>query len=116
MTSLPCNGKEVWDGKSPSEQLSYFMESKANREEFEQKIMDLLKKQPKLVPEYHQLWGAVHATTYKRNFKGLGLQKAWYAVLEGQLISSAMDKVELEKTIKSLVSNEKIGWVHVFRM
>ncbi len=116
VTSLPFDGKEAWADKSPSEQLAYFMESKANREEFEEKIQALLKKQPKLLPEYHQLWGAIHATVYKRNFKGLGLQKAWYAVLEGQLISSAMDKVELAKTIKSLVPKDKIGWVHVFRM
>ena len=116
VTSLPFDGKEVWAGKNPSEQLAYFMESKANREEFDDKIQVLLKKHPALLPEYHQLWGAVHAAAYKRNLKGLGLQKAWYAVLEGHLISSAMDKAGLEKTVKSLVPKEKQGWVHLFKM
>ncbi len=116
VTSLPFDGKEAWAGKSPSEQLAYFMESKTNREEFEEKIQALVKKHPVLLPEYHQLWGGVHAAAYKRNFKGLGLQKAWYAVLEGHLISSAMDKVVLEKTIKSLVPKEKQGWAHFFKM
>lgn len=116
VTSLPFDGKEAWAGKSPSEQLAYFMESKANREEFEDKIQALLIKQPALLSQYHQLWGVVHATAYKRNFKGLGLQKAYYAILEGQLISSAMDKAGLEKTIEALVPKEKLGWVHVFKM
>lgn len=116
VTSLPFEGKEIWAGKSPSEQLAYFMENKTNREKFEGKIQALLKKHPALLPEYHQLWGSVHAVAFKRNFKELGLQKAWYAILEGHIISSATDKAALEKTLQSLVPKEKLKWAYVFKM
>lgn len=114
--SLPFDGKEIWAGKSPSEQLAYFMENKANREEFDGKIQALLDNHPALLPEYHQLWGEIHAAAYKRNFKELGLQKAWYALLEGRLISSATDKAALEQTLKSIVPKEKLKWAYVFKM
>jgi hypothetical protein len=116
ITSLPFSGKEAWAGKSPSEQLKYFMTNKANREEFEDKIKGLLRQHPKLLPEYHQAWGKVHALQYKRYFKGLNLAKAWYAILEANLISSSVSKKGLEETMKALVPEEKQKWVYVFRM
>jgi hypothetical protein len=116
VTSLPFGGQTAWDGESPSGQLAYFMKTKANREEFEDKIETLLKKHPQLLPEYHQAWGKIHATQYKRQFKPLGLAKAYYAILEGQIISSALDKKTLEETLKKLVPKGKLDWVYLFGM
>lgn len=116
ITSLPFGGEKAWDGESPSGQLAYFMKTKANREEFGDKIDALLKKHPQLLPEYHQAWGKIHAARYKKQFKPLGLSKAQYAILEGHLISSAPDKKALEATLKKLVPKGKQGWVYVFGM
>ncbi len=116
VTSLPFGGQKAWDGESLSGQLAYFMKTKTNREEFEDKIEALLKKHPKLLPEYHQAWGKIYATQYKRQFKPLGLTKAYYAILEGQIISSALDKKTLEATLKKLVPKGKLDWVYLFGM
>ncbi len=116
ITSLPFHGNEAWTGKTPDEQLGYFMGTKANREEFEDKIEVLLRKHPELVPAYQRTLGKIHSTQYKRKFKTLGLAKAWYAILEGNLISSALKKPDLEKNLKGLLPKEKQDWVFVFRM
>ncbi len=116
ITSLPFHGKEAWAGKSPDEQLGYFMGTKANREEFEDKIETLLRKHPELLPLYHRTWGKIHSAQYKRKFKSLGLAKAWYAILEGNLIGGALKKPDLEKNLKGLLPKEKQDWIFVFRM
>jgi len=90
ITSLPHGGDTIYAKQSPSEQLAYFLKTKANREEFSDKISQLLSQHPELYPQYWQKWGALDASYYKKQFKTLGLNKAYYALLQGQIIASAL--------------------------
>ncbi len=116
ITSLPHGGNTLYDNKTPSEQLAYFLKTKANREEFDKEILALVKQYPELAPQYHQIWGKIFATDYKKEFKPLGLNKAYYATLQGHLISSAKTLKELKKNIDHIVPAAKKDWVYTFKM
>jgi len=76
----------------------------------------LTKKYSQLIPLYHQEWGRIHSKTYKKHCKALRLEKAFYVLLEGQIISSAVTKQALQKTIEAIVPEQKQAWVYVFKM
>ena len=116
ITQLPFSGDSLYAKQSPSDQLKFFMKTKGSREEFEQDIDSLIAKHPNLLPQYHQEWGRVHASFYKKQFKNLGLSKAYYALLQGQIIGSALKQKELTLLINQLVPTSKRDWVYTFRM
>jgi len=98
ITQLPFSGDSLYAKQSPSDQLKFFMKTKGSREEFENDIDNLITQHPNLMPLYHQEWGRVHSSFYKKKFKNLGLNKAYYALLQGQIIGSALKQKELETT------------------
>ncbi len=116
ITQLPFSGDSLYAKQSPSDQLKFFMKTKASREEFERNIDDLITQHPNLIPQYHQQWGRVNASFYKKQFKNLGLNKAYYALLQGQIIGSALKQKELSHLINQLVPRPKRDWVYTFRM
>ena len=116
ITQLPFSGNSLYAEKSPSDQLKFFMKTKASRTEFENDIEHLITKHPNLLPLYHQEWGRVNSSFYKKEFKNLGLNKAYYALLQGQIIGSALKQKALENTIKQLVPTPKRDWVYIFKM
>ena len=92
------------------------MKTKGSRDEFARDIDNLIKQHPNLIPQYHQEWGRVHSSFYKKEFKKLGLNKAYYALLQGQIIGSAQKQNELDRLVNQLVPNNKRDWVYTFRM
>lgn len=116
ITSLPFEGNSLYAKQSPSDQLKYFMKTKVNREEFETEISQLVRKYTDLTPLYHQEWGRINASYYRKEFKNLGLNKAYYALLQGQIIGSALKQKDLTSLINQLVPSSKRDWVFTFRM
>lgn len=116
ITSLPHDGDTIYAKQSPSDQLAYFMKTKVNREEFEREIVDILGKHPELYPQYWQKRGGLAAVDYKKQFKNIGLNKAYYAILQDQIIASALKKKELQTQIEQLVPARKQDWVYIFKM
>jgi hypothetical protein len=60
--------------------------------------------------------GRIHARTYKKRFRDIGIEKGWFAVLEGLIVGSWATKEEVQKAVKSIVPSEKRAWVHVFQL
>lgn len=116
ITALPFEGNSLYAKQSPSDQLKYFMKTKVNREEFETEIAQLVRKYPDLKPLHHQEWGRINASYYRKEFKNLGLNKAYYALLQGQIIGSALKQKDLTNLINELVPSSKRDWVFIFRM
>lgn len=116
ITELPFSGNSLYAKQSPSDQLKFFMKTKGSREEFENDIDNLITKHPNLVPLYQQEWGRVNASFYKKQFKKLGLNKAYYALLQGQIIGSALKLKDIDKIINELVPSPKRDWVYIFKM
>ena len=116
VTQLPFDGKPAYEQQAPEEQLDYFMKNKANREQFEADIDELLERKPSLLPAYYQKWGKIHSAVFKKKLKSLGIETGHFAILEDTLIGGAPEKEDVEEIIKALVPKKKQDWVYVFKL
>lgn len=116
VTELPFDGTPTYSEDSPEEKLVYFMKNKANREHFADEIDALLTKKPSLVPAYYQRWGKIHASTFKKKLKSLGLTRGYFAILQDTLIGGAPEREDAVEIIQALVPPEKQDWVHIFKL
>ncbi|MEZ4885025.1 MAG: hypothetical protein R3E32_09900 [Chitinophagales bacterium] len=115
VTTLPFDNQPAYKKLSVIEQMRYFLKNADHREQFEEDIEDLLETRSEVVPVYHEEWGKIHALRFKKQLKPLGLHKAYYAILEGVLICSAVDKEKLEEELRNIVPTSKWEWVYIFR-
>ncbi len=115
VASLPFDNKPAHSQLSLEEQVRYFMKNADHRERFEGELNQLLKKNPKLLPVYHEEKGKNDARSFKKQLKPLGLKKAYYAILEGVLICSGVSKNELDETLRKIVPVKKWDWIYIFR-
>ena len=116
ITDLPFDGKTIYDKMPPKKRLEYFMKTKANREEFGGKIDVLLSLNPELDVDYWQIWNKIDQKYFKKRFKDLKLNKAYYAMFKGNIISGAATKKEVEANAKAIVPAEFHDYILVFRM
>ncbi|MFK7908071.1 MAG: hypothetical protein AB8B69_23270 [Chitinophagales bacterium] len=115
VTSLPFDNQPAHAQLSLEEQVRYFMKNADHRERFEKELNQLLKNNPELLPVYHEERGKTDARSFKKQLKPLGLNKAYYAILEGVLICSGVTKNELDETLRKIVPVKKWDWVYIFR-
>ena len=66
---------------------------------------------------YHQEMGKIHARTYGKRLREMGLSDvAWFGILQGLIISSGKTKEELEKNIKAIIPPEKQEFVYLYQL
>lgn len=114
--SLPFNKEPAYSKLGAEEQLLFFMKDKNNREYYDDEITKLIVKNPSLLVLFKQEWGRVHAVKIKKYYKDLGLNKAYFAILEGVVVASAVKQEDLTKQLKNLVPKEKLGWAYIFKL
>jgi hypothetical protein len=92
------------------------LKTERNRSKYSQEIADIIAKDPGLLALYHQEMGRVHARTYGKRLRKIGLTKGWFAILEGMIIASGTTKDEVELNLQSVLPDEKRNLVYVFRL
>ncbi|MHB9025106.1 MAG: hypothetical protein ACYC7E_13195 [Armatimonadota bacterium] len=113
ITSLPFSPPAI---RQPDEELlRFYLKSERNREEYWDEMHDLLRKNPSLLPVYHQENGKQNARTYKRRLREQGIAPAWFAILDELLIASGKTRDEVVDIIAWLVPAEKRDFVHIFQ-
>lgn len=113
ITSLPLREKVE---RSDVERLRYYLRNERNRNMYRQEIADLIAKDPSLLILYHQEMGKVHARTYGKLLRQIGLAKAWFAILEGIIIASGATRDEVERNVRSILPPEKRKLIYIFRL
>jgi hypothetical protein len=114
ITSLPFSAQEV--KKNDAEKLQYYLKTERNRSKYSQEIADLVAKDSGLLALYHQEMGKVHARTYGKRLREIGLRDAWFALLQGMIIASGSTKDEIEQILPRIVPAEKRKFVYVFQL
>ena len=114
ITSLPFAPKEV--ERSDAEKLKFYLRSKRNREIYREEINELIKKDPSLLMLYHQEMGKVHARTYRKRLREIGVVDGWFAILEGMIIASGPTKESVEQILQHILPAEKRKFVYIFQM
>lgn len=114
ITSLPFLPEKV--EQSDADKLRFYLRSQHNREMYREEIKALIDGNPDLLTLYHQEMGKIHARTYGKRLREIGLRKGWFAILEGITIASGATKDEVEKVLERLLPPEKRKFVYIFQL
>ena len=114
ITSLPFSVNKVEQGDA--DKLRFYLRSKCNRERYWEEIEELINKDLSLLTLYHQEMGKIHAKTYGKRLREIGLTDAWFAILEGITIASGVTKDEVERILQYILPTEKRKFVYIFRL
>ncbi|MEA2055204.1 MAG: hypothetical protein U9O96_08925 [Candidatus Thermoplasmatota archaeon] len=114
ITSLPFSGEKV--ELSDADKLKFYLRSERNRERYWEEIDELINKDSSLLILYHQEMGKIHARTYGRRLREIGLTDAWFAILEGITIASGPTKREVEQIVQRIIPIEKRKFVYLFQL
>jgi len=114
ITSLPFSIEKV--EQSDADKLRFYLKSKRNREMYWEEIEELINKNPNFLTLYHQEMGKIHARTYGKRLREIGLTNAWFAILEGITIASGVTKDEVERILRYILPTEKRKFVYIFRL
>ena len=114
ITSLPFSTEKVEQNDAAN--LRFYLRSKRNREMYWEEIEELINKDPNLLTLYHQEMGKIHARTYGKRLREIGLTNAWFAILEGMTIASGATKDEVERILQCILPTEKRKFVYIFQL
>ena len=114
ITSLPFSTEEM--ERSDEDMLRFYLRSQRNREQYETEIQILLDRTPDLLTLYHQEMGKMHARTYGKRLRGVGLQGAWFAILEGLVVAGGKTRDDVERIVKEIVPGKNVPFVYIFHL
>jgi len=114
ITSLPFTPKEI--EQTDADKLKFYLRSKRNREMYWEEIEKLINKDATLLTLYHQKMGKIHARTYGKQLREIGLTDVWFAILEGITIASGKTRDEVEQTLQRILPPEKRDFVYIFHL
>ncbi len=115
ITSLPFSPDNV-EQQSDADKLRFYLRSERNREMYQEEIEELINKDQNLLTLYHQEMGKIHARTYRKRLREIGLKRGWFAILEGMTIASGATREELERTLQCILPSEKRNFVYIFQL
>jgi len=98
------------------EKLRFYLKNQQNRERYHEEIMKLTRKDDSFLVMYHQELAKIDSRNYAKQFHGIGLNKGWFAILQGMIIAGGTTKEEVEKNIQSLVPERKKSLVYLFNL
>ena len=92
---------------SAEKELLILMKTKSSREYNKYQIADLLLEHPELEPIHTREWGRINSRAKKKELKGLGVQKRWFAMYNNTILLSGKSEKELKIELKKLIQNDK---------
>ena len=87
ITFLPFSTENV--EQSDAEKLRFYLRSQHNREMYWEEIKGLINRNPNLLTLYHQEMGKIHARTYGKRLREIGLTKRWFFYLFAGIFAAA---------------------------
>lgn len=113
ITSLPPPKEEE---KTDAELLRFYLRTESNRERYGEEIQRLISKNFNLLKVYHQEMGKIHARTYGKRLREIGLSDAWFAILEGTVIASGTTQDQVKQILKEILPTEKRELAYTFHL
>lgn len=113
ITSLPPPKEEE---KTDAELLRFYLRTESNRERYREEIERLISKDLDHLRIYHQEMGKIHARTYGKRLREMGLSDAWFAILEGTIIASGTTRGQVKQILKEILPKEKGELAYIFHL
>jgi hypothetical protein len=114
ITTLPISSEDIQS--DDSEILRGYLKTEYNRGIHHEEIWELIGKNPDLMVIYCEEMGRVHARTYRKNLKMVGIVEGWFALIDGMIIAGGKTRGEAERISKSLLPPEKMKLVYIFNL
>lgn len=114
ITSLPFSTEKV--EQSEADKLRFYLRSERNRNMYWKEIKVLINKDPNLLKLYHQEMGKIHARTYGKRLREIGLTNAWFAIFKGITIAGGATRDEVERILQGILPAEKREFVYIFQL
>jgi hypothetical protein len=93
--------------RSDAERLRFYTKNQENRERFADEIEELKDKTTELARIYHEQLGKANARRLGRKFRDLGLEEAYVAIYDGQVIATAPTEEQLEENLSEIMPSGK---------
>jgi len=114
ITALPFHPEKT--ELTDAEKLKIYLKNENSRDIHWDEIVDLIYKGPELMTLYQQEMGKVHARTYRRRLRDIGIEEGWFAVTDALIIASGKTKDKVEKVLQDILPKEKRKFVYVFQL
>jgi hypothetical protein len=96
--------------------LRFYLKSQRNRDQYREQIEALIHGDRSLLVLYHQEMGKVHARTFGKQLREVGLQDAWFAILEGLIVAGGKTREQVEHIVHEIVPGEKESFSYIFHL
>jgi len=117
ITELPEKIDKDKSSNKVEGELIAMMKTKASRAYNAYEIEELLKKHPKLASVYTKEWGRINARNKRKEIKGLGIKKRWFAMYNDTILVSGKTEKEVQIKINELITeSEKRAGVYYFKI
>lgn len=100
--------------RSDAERLQFYTKNQENRERFADEIEELKDKTTELARIYHEQLGKANARRLGREFRDLGLEEAYVAIYDGQVIATAPTEEQLEENLSGIMPSGKGDHPYVY--
>lgn len=113
ITSLP---PAVEKERTDAERLRFYLRSKSSRLRHREEIEELTSKGFDLMKIYHREMGKIHAREFGRRLREIGINEAWFAILEGTIIAGGASREQVDEVLKDILPIEKRGLAYIFHL
>jgi hypothetical protein len=96
--------------------IDYYIEHEGDRDRYREQLETAIANNTKLAKQYYQKIGQYSADRAAKNYKKIGIKKAWIAFYEETAIATGTTKAELEGILKKLLSVQKRKNVYIYRL
>ncbi|WP_273836266.1 hypothetical protein [Halococcus sp. PRR34] len=100
--------------RSDAERLRFYTKNQDNRERFADEIEALKDKTEELARIYHEQLGKASARRLGRKFRDLGLEAAYVAIYDGQVVATAPTEAQLEEMLSAIMPDGKDDHPYVY--
>jgi hypothetical protein len=114
ITSLPFVDQSTTE--SDEEKLKRYLKTRGSRELFQKEITELLEKNKKLTPVYHQLMGSIQSLEIKKALRIRGIVNGYFGVLHGIIVAVGETRPDLENVITKLIPIDSQAYVFRFEI
>jgi hypothetical protein len=101
-------------GTNDADRLRFYTKNEENRERFADEIAQLREKTDELERIYHEQIGKANARRLGREFRDLGLQEAYVAIYDGQVVATAPNEDELDEVVASILPKNAADHPYVY--
>lgn len=100
--------------RSDAERLRYYTKNKENRQQFANEIEQLKDKTDELARVFHEQLGKANARRLGREFRELGLNGAYVAIYDGQVVATAPTEAQLDEILSEIMPTGKVTHPYVY--